>query len=239
MAAYLCSDDKDARFVPMKITMTLVNDHDGLLAGNFRFPDIVQKRKNSQEKWSKTGMSFYKLVTTEKILGYNKILLVVVISASEDQNDTEMDPNPNSANRFFALMTNTNPSNDVILQTSDGEQFKASISILSDNSVVFARMFANDMTEKSSGIVNVKDFSGAAMREFLRFICLGEIEQLEDIALELYEVAKVYQVDNLKKLCLKSLESQITKENITRSLEFADLHGESQLFDSCCINLAW
>lgn len=156
-----------------------------------------------------------------------KLLLVLIYSETDqDAVDAEME-------------TETESTNDiVILRTSDGGELQASCSVLSQNSIVFDRMFTNDMQEKANRCVDVKEFSAAAMRAFLSFINVGAVESLETIDMELYEVGDVYQVDKLKLLCSNSMVSRVTNsEHASEILQFAALHDE--LFDRCCITLAW
>lgn len=98
------------------------------------------------------------------------------------------------------------------------------------------RMLANEMQEKATRRVDIKEFSAAAMRAFLSFINVGTVESLGTIDKELYEL--VYQLEKLKLLCSKSLVSRVTNsDHASEILQFAVLHDE--LFDRCFITLAW
>lgn len=55
-----------------------------------------------------------------------------------------------------------------------------------------------------------------------------------EIAIELYEAAKTYQVAELPDMCVTYMKSQLTSSNVGQILQFADLSGEDDLFDACC-----
>lgn len=139
--------------------------------------------------------------------------------------------------RFVTLMMEPDPNDNVILRTSDGEEINAFMSILSANSPYFSQMFATEWKEKASGIVKVQQFSGVIMRQFLRYICVGEVESLGLIDKELYEVADVYLVEKLKIACRESMRARISTVNVAEIIEFASLRGDESLHDSCCVNL--
>lgn len=94
------------------------------------------------------------------------------------------------------------------------------------------------MKEKASGVVNVKKFSGDVVRQFLRFMCIGEVESLSLIDKELFEVAEVYQVQKLKIICRESMETRISTESFSELIEFASYHSDDLLHDSCCMRLS-
>lgn len=227
----------------LKCSVTVIDQVNGI---NHLTSKSESHDDGGRSKWNEFGLALtddtamYEQILAEgsPYLKDGKVQLVVVFFLKRKMED-QMDLN--SANRFFTSMTTnqTNPNDIVTLQISDGAQFQAPLSCLSASSAVFERMFANEMTEQASGIVNVKEFSGAAFHEFLRFVCLGRVESLGECDMELYEVAKVYQVENLKKLCLLSLDSRATEENVAAIVQFAVLHDEDQLFQTCCIKIAW
>lgn len=163
-----------------------------------------------------------------------KLLLVLIYSEidqdtvdAEMENETEMDS------------SETKSTDDiVIMRTSDGGELKASCSVLSENSIVFDRMFTNDMQEKANRRVDIKEFSAAAMRAFLSYINVNAVESLDTIDMQLYEIGEIYQVEKFKLLCSDSLASRMTdSEHVSDILQYASLHEE--LFDRCCITLAW
>lgn len=169
-----------------------------------------------------------------------KIHLMVVIRQNDMRGDIgqrEGDSNP--AKKFFDAMSHADSGEIVTLRTMDGSEFKVVRSILIEKSVYFQKMFETEMREKSEGVVNVKDFSGAAVCEFLKFMCIGEIDAIENVDKELYEMAKVYEVEELLKKCLSSIESRIDAEHVVDILKFAYLHEIDGLFEQCYLMLAW
>lgn len=172
---------------------------------------------------------FMKNVTTpgSRFVKDEKLVLVLTYS-DPDQDDVDAE-----------MKTESKSTDDlVLLRTCDGGELQASCSVLSQSSIVFDRMFANDWQEKTAHCVDIKEFSVDTMRGFLSFINVGVVQSLETIDIELYEVGEVYQVEKLKELCSDSMASRVTDgEHTSEILQFAALHED--LFDRCCITLAW
>lgn len=125
-------------------------------------------------------------------------------------------------------------ADSVLLKTHDGMTLKACKQILGAHSSVFESMFEIDMQEASKKAVEIIDFSGSVMQELLRFIYSGEVRGIENIEVELYEAAKVYEIAELPELCLKSIVRSLTVANVFEIVVFADLHGVDDLFNECC-----
>lgn len=136
---------------------------------------------------------------------------------------------------YFDKITYSDSADLVLLQTSDGTVLKTHKKILSNSSIVFQRMFETDMAEKDKNVVNIIDFSGKVMEEFLKFISIGTANLKNvTVGIELYEVAKVYQVDLLLRLCAIAIESKIDIENVFEIVNFAAVHDEKESFATCC-----
>lgn len=140
--------------------------------------------------------------------------------------------------RYLTLMMEPYPNENVILRTNDGEEIKAFMSILSANSRYFSRMFATEWKEKEIGVFNVQQFSGVIMRQFLQYLCVGEVESLGLIDKELYKVADVYLVEKLKIACRESIRARTSTQSIAEIIDFASCQGDESLHDSCCIKLS-
>lgn len=125
-------------------------------------------------------------------------------------------------------------SPDIVLNTADGTQLKSYQNILAEKSPVFKAMFTHEMFKKLNGAIDIVDFSGAAMKELLRFMSIGVVNDFESIAKELYEVAKAYQVTSLRMLCYEQIRNQLDVSNVLEIAAFADLHGLEEFFHECC-----
>lgn len=165
-----------------------------------------------------------------------KIHLVVVIRDTEWKIEDEgVDDESNTGNDLFTLMTRTDPSEIVTLRSSDGKEFNAYKSILTNKASI---LNLNARLQESPGIIEM-EFKGAIVQEFLRYLSIGEVHTMDVVDSELYEMAKVYKVEELCKMCLSSIESRLCKENVIEYLKFSDKHELEDLFDACCTVLAW
>lgn len=60
------------------------------------------------------------------------------------------------------------------------------------------------------------------MIEFLRYVYFGELEIQQDLALDLYELAHKWQLEDLKTQCLEYLKKNLQRENVTEIAQRAE-----------------
>lgn len=143
------------------------------------------------------------------------------------------DSSSSADDSVFDVITATSESN-VLIKTDDGMALKANKSVLSEKSSVFKSMFTIDMEEAASKSVDIIEFKGPVMRELIRFIYFGKVRDLEQINMELYKAAEVYNVQELREICLKSIITEICQENFFDVVQFAELYDIRPVFDYCC-----
>ena len=95
---------------------------------------------------------------------------------------------------FGELLQNGRCS-DVVLKTGE-KQLKAHKLVLSTRSPVFAAMFEHDCKEKLDSSVEITDVSGGVLEALLRYIYTGQVQSLDQFALELITAADKVSVDN-------------------------------------------
>ncbi|CAL1290838.1 unnamed protein product [Larinioides sclopetarius] len=118
---------------------------------------------------------------------------------------------------------------DVTL-TVGAVNFPAHKVVLAARSPVFARMFENDMIEKKSGIVDVKDIDIAILNMMLTYMYSAKVETLNyDSAVKLYTAADRYEVIALKEHCSLFLKLDLSASNACDVLILADMHGDMDL----------
>ncbi|GBN82764.1 Speckle-type POZ protein [Araneus ventricosus] len=121
---------------------------------------------------------------------------------------------------------------DVNLQTRT-KTFPAHKAILSARSPVFKAMFTNDLKEKTTNHVDVKDFDDETVRRLLSYIYTNTVENLQwKTAFQLYVAADKYSVKSLKKKCAYLLEENLDLDNVCECLELADTHKDEYLKNS-------
>ncbi|CAG0902159.1 unnamed protein product [Cyprideis torosa] len=71
------------------------------------------------------------------------------------------------------------------------------------------------------------------MKELLRFIYTGNIENVDVVQEELFSAAAKYDLQRLKEICEIHLAADLDQENVNRVLVLADLHESMNLKESC------
>jgi BTB/POZ domain/BTB And C-terminal Kelch len=75
----------------------------------------------------------------------------------------------------------------------------------------------------------IDDINSRALKEFLRFLYCGRVNDIEPIAVELMYAAEKYDIKDLKPLCTESLTKNISVKNAIETFVLADLHHEEDL----------
>ena len=118
---------------------------------------------------------------------------------------------------------------DIKLVTTCGKELKAHKCIVAAESPAFAAMFKHDMIENKSNTVNIPDVDHEVLKEMLRFIYMGEVEDIKKMASELFIAADKYDIQDLKSKCEKYIANNITVENSIEVFELADKYNAEQL----------
>lgn len=100
--------------------------------------------------------------------------------------------------------------------------------ILSSRSSVFTEII-NKMNDKIDNMVRIDDVGYIAMREVLRFIYCGKVNDLEEVAKDLLVAAVKYKLEDLKTLCQNSLILEMNFNNVVEIWELAHRHGTDTL----------
>ncbi|XP_065200076.1 speckle-type POZ protein B-like [Planococcus citri] len=117
---------------------------------------------------------------------------------------------------------------DVVLSVG-GKEFRAHKAILAARSPVFAAMFEHNMKEKRLNKVVITDVTDEVLREMLRFIYTGKVQNLATMADSLLAAADKYDLERLKVMCEEALCGSMTTDNAANILILADLHNAEQL----------
>lgn len=122
---------------------------------------------------------------------------------------------------------------DVTINAFDGS-VGAHRAILAARSPVFESMFAHDLKEKESSIIDIEDMSIDVCKAVLSYIygCLGPDEFLEH-RLALLRAADKYDMADLKDACEESLVDDINCRNVLERLQNAFLYQLPRLKRGC------
>ncbi|XP_043479829.1 speckle-type POZ protein-like [Leptopilina heterotoma] len=121
---------------------------------------------------------------------------------------------------------------DVTFNVED-EKFTAHKNILAIRSSVFAAMFMNKMSEKQTSVVEIDDIKPVIFQQMLNYIYTDKVENLDDAAFEFLYVAEKYQLENLRIMCINSLNYKISLTTVLKTLEIAELYSIEQLRYEC------
>ncbi|GIY69856.1 speckle-type POZ protein [Caerostris darwini] len=97
--------------------------------------------------------------------------------------------------------------------------------ILAARSPVFAAMFATEMSENLTNVVDITDMDVSVLRNMLTFMYSGRIENLTAASAgDLLFAADKYQLQGLKAMCSDFLKSKLSLQNVLVILAAGDLY---------------
>lgn len=119
--------------------------------------------------------------------------------------------------------------------TVSGEEFNVHRSILSLASPYFATLFKSDFKENEERVL-VNNENPVLFKLLLEFVYKGKFpDNFSDVAMDLYVMADLYQMEILKIYCLNHVKAlTMNKENALKIYKFASEHQQTGLFE-----LAW
>lgn len=120
---------------------------------------------------------------------------------------------------------------DVKIITVDSNVIEAHKFVLA-RSPVFQAMFKNEMKEKKSGEVHVKNFNYQTMISVIRFMYTDKVEDLKFVANELLNAADYYDLPELKETCITWLQHNISIHNFVQALLTAERFAIRTLRDA-------
>ncbi|KAJ8675228.1 hypothetical protein QAD02_011014 [Eretmocerus hayati] len=115
----------------------------------------------------------------------------------------------------------------------EGNKLYAHKCILAKKSEVFASIFTHNMEQNERAVVNIDDVAYDVMREVLRFIYAGRVDNLEEVAMALFKAADKYLIESLKSLCEFHLIQKIDAKNVLEYLNFSSLYNAPALRHRC------
>lgn len=143
--------------------------------------------------------------------------LTVVYKNSLNNIDESIQQQPfyclNKLSSAFERQFQKQEFSDVKIVACCGRELPAHKFVLAALSPVFSAMFTNDMIEKNDNSVVVKDLDYDSLREMLRFMYTGNVENLAKLSGGILAAQEKYQIDGLKELCEEYFFQNINVEN--------------------------
>ncbi|KAL6953831.1 hypothetical protein U1Q18_046961 [Sarracenia purpurea var. burkii] len=87
----------------------------------------------------------------------------------------------------------------------------------------------NGMQESEKNRIDITDISENVMVEVLRYMYTGNVENLEELADDLFNAADKYDLGELKALCENILSNNLSIDNAAKTLALADMHNANKL----------
>ncbi|KAJ8675238.1 hypothetical protein QAD02_011024 [Eretmocerus hayati] len=180
------------------------------------------------------------LLTTSADSQHEKTLTVVceiIFDASIERGPIfKLDNEPwHEQMRDFEKLIDDEQYSDIILTIKE-KKIHAHKNILAARSPVFAEIFTRltcDLQENERPSVPIQDTNYYVMRELLRFIYAGTVDDIDGIARELFIAADKYSINTLKIECESRLIQNIHNETVFDYLNLASLHNAPNLKDRC------
>jgi hypothetical protein len=117
-------------------------------------------------------------------------------------------------------------SSDSCIIQVEKRVFNVSKAILMSQSKVFENMFNSGMQEEHEGKMKIANVSPTIMECFIKYLYLGNLDNLADVAKDLFYLADKYEVKDLKEECVNHLSIGFNKENVFERLQLAFMHNE-------------
>ncbi len=135
-------------------------------------------------------------------------------------------------------MLDSGDTADVLLVCGD-TKFPCHRSLLAARSSVFKTMFygKGNFKERKTGQVVIEEFKPEEVKQFLKFIYVGECNFSEVDPWQILAMADKYDVQGLKKTCGLVLKESLSKNNCLEYVDKACLFKINDLI-SACVDLA-
>lgn len=120
----------------------------------------------------------------------------------------------------------SNEYSDVTI-LADGRKFFLHKNILSNYSEVFKAIF--DKCSQENKKVELEGVRYEVLQKVFRFIYTGDVNNIEETAKDLFDVANKYCIEGLKALCLESMSKNLNKDNAIEYFKFSMIKNDEKL----------
>lgn len=110
------------------------------------------------------------------------------------------------------------------------KEFKLHKNILRIRSPAFATKVIQQMEENMLDVIYITDYEDAVFSMFLEYVYTGTVKDLSQQNIcQLYEMAKDYEVAELKKDCLKCIRDTLSIDTFFDVIKVAEKYDEKEL----------
>ena len=121
---------------------------------------------------------------------------------------------------------NTEDFNDVTIQAG-AESISANRMVLACYSRFFESMFLSQLKEKYQNTVEIKAYEGKFVKSVIEYIYTGNIDINANNVMTLLSTADFLQVDHVKEICFKFLETSLTVDRCLDVVKASTLYGNA------------
>lgn len=122
---------------------------------------------------------------------------------------------------------------DFQLKMNDGQVLKAHKSVLASRSSVFEQMLVTNMKESELSKIEIEDFDSEVMKHVLQWLYTDKVRNIDDVAGRLVYAAEKYELEELKKNCIKKLIQKLSVDNVMSAFKISEqITGAKPLRDS-------
>ena len=124
---------------------------------------------------------------------------------------------------------------DVTIKCNNKE-FKVHKAVLASQSLVFRKMFETDMIEEKNEEVNLSEYSVPIVSELVTYLYTGSAPNIGCLASDLLDVAGMYEIRRLIRMCENELIMKIKKAVVLDLLIQADRVVDAKHLKRACMD---
>jgi len=199
---------------------------------------VVEVRQEKKLKFNKSGSTYligsYDTSNLVADARYDTFSICIEIQHEVPVNDDEFDSGLNELTDRSEFGQNilelySNGLADVTIQVG-GEEFRANKVTLMGYSDVFKRMLScPNSTEAKTGVIKMENAKPEVIKALVRWIYQAKLDNMNEVAVDLYRTADKYQIGLLKKVCAKAMTNRLSNENAPSRLILAYEYSEEEL----------
>lgn len=142
------------------------------------------------------------------------------------------------------LRENPTFGGDVTFKCKNNKIIRGHSSVLAASSSVFAEMFQNESKEKEEKVVEIKDIAPKIFEQLIQYLYIKDVDlenNIQSVELQKADVTELliaadkYRVDPLKERCAQYLAENVTVQNATKYLVWADNYKVPELYEFAMI----
>lgn len=183
---------------------------------NFKMEPLFWNFTNDLKAYGRGGLVKKSTITDSKKLLYLPDDKFTVVCEIKIMNSKINLLAINCPTKLEKLLENQDFS-DTVLKVC-GQKLKVSKAILAAKSPVFYAMFCHNTKETKENLIRIDDFSFDVIKDMVKFIYTGNIENFENHVDDLLAAADKYCIEDLKTFCCNYFQEKLNVENAVEIL---------------------